>query len=242
MQDSCYIEPFAGMAGVLLARQPIKREVVNDLNRRIVNWWQAVRDEPEEFGRLIDAMPASRVEYEWAVRNMDNPELPPIRRALAFHVAVEQSVLHADNTPSVSWSRTFAPQVGFKPRVRAWDIAALADRLRYVQLECVDACDLLERVRDCDYAVIYADPPYPTANTSPYHIDTLNIGRCAELLAAQRGAVAVSGYGDEWDVLGWRRVERPGLSRAHTGGLATDRMEVLWLNDKASATRPGLFG
>ena len=42
--DSCYIEPFAGMAGALLARQPIKREVVNDLNRRIVNWWQAVRD------------------------------------------------------------------------------------------------------------------------------------------------------------------------------------------------------
>ena len=83
------------MAGVLLARQPIKREVVNDLNRRIVNWWQAVRDAPEEFGRLIDAMPASRVEYEWAVRNMDNPELTPIRRALAFHVAVEQSVLHA---------------------------------------------------------------------------------------------------------------------------------------------------
>ena len=102
--------------------------------------------------------------------------------------------------------------------------------------------DLLERVRGFDYAVIYADPPYPTVNTSPYAIDTLDIGRCAELLAAQRGAVAVSGYGDEWDVLGWRRVERPGFSRAHTGGLATDRMEVLWLNDKASATRPGLFG
>ena len=63
------------MAGALLARQPIKREVVNDLNRRIVNWWQAVRDAPEELGRLIDAMPASRAEYEWAVRNMDNPEI-----------------------------------------------------------------------------------------------------------------------------------------------------------------------
>ena len=52
------------MAGALLARQPIKREVVNDLNRRIVNRWQAVRDEPAELGRLIDAMPASRAEYE----------------------------------------------------------------------------------------------------------------------------------------------------------------------------------
>ena len=118
------------MAGALLARQPIKREVVNDLNRRIVNWWAAVRDEPAELGRLIDAMPASRAEYEWAVRNMDNPELTPIRRALAFHVAVEQSVLHADNTSIGSWSRWFKPDIGFIPRVRAYDISALVDRLR----------------------------------------------------------------------------------------------------------------
>ena len=100
---------------------------------------------------------------------MDNPELTPIRAALAFHVAVEQSVLHADNTPIGSWSRRFKPDIGFIPRVRAYDISALADRdrLRYVQPECVDACDLLGRVRGFDYAVIYADPPYPAANTSP---------------------------------------------------------------------------
>ena len=202
--DSCYVEPFAGMAAVLLARKPIKREIVNDLNHRVVNWWKAVRYEPNGFGRLVDAMPASRVEYEWAVRNLDNPELTPIRRALAFHVAVEQSVLHADNVRAVSWARTLTPYAGFKPRVRAWDIAALSDRLRYVQLECVDACDLLARVRGCDYAVIYADPPYPTANMGTYAIDTPDIGRCAELLAAQRGAGGVSGYGDEWDMLGWR--------------------------------------
>ena len=39
--------------------------------------------------------------------------------------------------------------------------------------------------------------------------------------AEAAGAVGVSGYGDEWDMLGWRRVERPGLRRAHTGGRQT---------------------
>ena len=56
---------------------------------------------------------------------------------------------------------------------------------------------------------------------------------------AQRGAVGISGYGDEWDVLGWRKVTRPALRRQFNGGA---RLEVLWLNDKAAATRPGLFG
>ncbi len=42
-------------------------------------------------------------------------------------------------------------------------------------------------------------------------------------------------------MLGWRRVERPALRRQIKGN-GENRMEVLWLNDKASATRPGLFG
>ena len=120
-------------------------------------------------------------------------------------------------------------------------IAALEQRLRYVQLECRDACDLLDRVKDCDYTVIYADPPYPTAVTSPYKQQYFDRARCAELLMAQRGAVGISGYGDEWDRLGWRRVTRPALRRQINGG-GEARMEVLWLNDKAAATRPGLFG
>ena len=63
--DSCYIEPFAGMAGVLFARQPVKLEVLNDLNRRVINWWRVVRDQPDDFGRLVEKTPISRVEHQW---------------------------------------------------------------------------------------------------------------------------------------------------------------------------------
>ena len=48
--------------------------------------------------RLIDFMPFSRAEFRWAKANMDNPDLPPLRRALAFRVAVEQSIVHIDRT------------------------------------------------------------------------------------------------------------------------------------------------
>ena len=63
--DSCYVEPAAGMAGVLFARQPVKPEVLNVLNRRVINRWRVVRDQPEEFGWLVEMTPKSRVEYQW---------------------------------------------------------------------------------------------------------------------------------------------------------------------------------
>ena len=143
---------------------------------------------------------------------MNEEFLPPLRRALAFHEVVDQCINHGDSSGKASWGRTFSPNVGSFYMHGIDAIAAVGQRLRYVQLECRDACDLLDRVKDYDYTVIYADPPYPTAVTSPYKHQHFDRAHCAGLLAAQRGAVTVSGYGDEWDLLGWRRVERPGCA------------------------------
>ena len=137
--------------------------------------------------RLIDFTPFSRAEFRWAKANMDNPDLTPLRRALAFHVVVEQAVVHSDRT-SGGWGRKITPTVGSVARIRAANIAAIAERLRDVHLECQDACSLLERMKGCDYAVIYADPPYRTADISAYPVSDLDLERCAGLLAAQRGA------------------------------------------------------
>ena len=91
-----------------------------------------------------------------------------------------------------------------------------------------------------DYCTIYADPPDPTSGTKAYSARGFDRDGLADLLMAQRDTVGISRYGDEWDILGWRRVTRPALRRQISG--AQERPEVLWLNDKASATRPGLFG
>ena len=41
-------------------------------------------------------------------------------------------------------------------------------------------------------------------------------------------------------MLGWRKVTYPALRRQIKGG-GDERLDMLWLNDKASATRPDLF-
>ena len=196
---------------------PIRRIVAISNRRRVVNWLRVVRDYPEDFGSLVEKTPISRVEYQWALTAMDDESLLPLRRALAFHVVVEQAVVHIDKT-SRERGRKITPAVGSVARIRAANIAAIAERLRDAQLECQDACSLPERVKGCDYAVIYADPPYWTADISAYPVSDLELDRCAGLLAAQRGAVGISGYANEWDLLGWRRVTRPALRRQISGG------------------------
>ena len=198
---STYIEPFAGMCGVLLTRQRVHTEIINDRNDRLVNWWTVVRDHADEFGRqLEETHQHSRTEYNRCIEDLDCED--PIRRAVAFNVVVNTSILHTDTERgSWIWRDRF---VGGK--LSSWcanDIAKIRDRTRMVQIENTDAVELLERMHDKPHAVIYVDPPYRTANHSPYSF-VPDWDALTAVLLKQQGSVAVSGYNDEWDHLGWR--------------------------------------
>ena len=232
-KDSVYVEPFGGMGAVLLARAPVKLEILNDRNDRIINWWRMVRDCPEEFGYLVEHTPLSRTEYRWAVENVDNRELSDLRRALAFHICIDQNLAGVDGHLSIhhGWIRAFNPAVGSLARHNRADIRALAERLRTVQLENIDGVKLLERLAGLDYAVIYCDPPYPSTVTNYYRYGEVGIRELRGGLLEQAGAVAISGFGSEWDFLGWEKSSHHRLRR-QIQGKGEGRVEMLWRNAK----------
>ena len=95
-------------------------------------------------------------------------------------------------------------------------------------------CKLLGKIALLDYAVVYIDPPYATAETSAYRYPDIDTHRMGAAIMAQKGNVAISGYADEWDFLGWNRHEMDvawlgvnrvnGVPHAPAGRWA----EVLW--------------
>lgn len=231
--NTTYVEPFAGMLGILLQRKPVRCEIVNDLNRDIINWWNQVRTNADEMARLIALTPLSRDEFKQAYALLKSGKGSDIERAHALYVVIQQSLIHGIN--GVAW----APNLSSTPSNR-WtgvEVAPLAERLRDVQLECRDALVILERVSVCKDAVVYCDPPYRTTECDVYGKESKGTDwkRMAELLQAQQGRVAVSGYGDDWDMLGWQRYEMTkGFSvLTKRQRQKQKRTEVLWCNFNA---------
>jgi len=231
---STYCEPFAGMLGVLLGRQPVASEIINDLDGNLVNWWRCVRDEQDELARLIGLTPWSREVLKEMTEIVQNPpaDIPPVRRALALHVLLEQG-LFKRMVGNTTWRMKVQPEGASS--VRNWtgeEIYPLAKRLRNVLIENRDALDVIKRVGDEPGAVIYCDPPYPTAHTLQYKHREIDVDLFVSVLRGVKARVAISGYGNEWDALGWDRHEKAASASIIKGRevSAGARTEVLWVN------------
>ena len=235
---STYVEPYFGMGGVFFRRPRVRREVINDRNGRVTNWWRCVRDHGNELDRLVSAMPCSRQEYEWATAHLDDPELRPVERALAFFAVVNYSMTSSDQAPR------FGPGYNCASgSVGCWKpgrVEALSTRLFGAIIENVDAIDLLETMAPRDYVVLYIDPPFPGTDNSAYQFGHLDVGRMTNLLQAQAGRVGISGIGNSWDHLGWVRNERTTTRRNRVGrngpgSRAGERVDTLWCNFEPEA-------
>ena len=232
-----YAEPCAGMMSVLVARRPANIEIANDLDGTVTNWWRCIREMPDELAHRCENTPWSRADFEEAratIRAWGNSpktpspsdSAPNLQLAWAFYVVVRTSMHHGPN----GWGFSVRHKANISTkRVRPPDMLRLADRIRHVHLECRDAEVILQRLADKPNWAIYFDPPYRDADTTPYRVTLTDRARIAELLKAQKGAVAVSGYGDEWDCTGFERTEFHTKMLRATGE-ALNRTEVVWSN------------
>ena len=231
-----YIEPFGGMASVLLNRPPAGVEVYNDLNGRVVNWFRVVRDQPADLIRLLKSTPYSREIWEECRQEIvKDEEHAPLNRAYHFTVVVSMNIRHNDNIQAHTkgtWSRSpvrtnstpFANLPGMLPFISA--------RMRLVQIENINALKLIKDCAKFSDILIYCDPPYLSRDSSGYKNDDFDVEELKEVLLAQKGAVAISGANEEWDSLGWHKHEqRLAKNRVmHGFELGENDMEAVWTN------------
>lgn len=230
-QDSIYCEPYAGMLGVLLGRTRSKVEIASDLNERITNWWQAVRDQPDELLYKLTFAPNSESFLLKCKETIDEGSV--VDRAMKFFVVISGSINHTDRAGKATFVLHLRKSSRDTERIME-NIRGLADRLRRVQLLHRPAVDILDSVKNESKAIVYCDPPYLGADYSPYPVKEIDFDNTLELLRTQKGRVAISGYGDTWDSLGWERSEfetSTTMSR-HLGEESQKRVEVLWTNYK----------
>lgn len=229
-----YVEPCGGAASVLLQKPRSPLETYNDLDGNVVNFFQVLRDRPEELIRKIRLTPWARAEYELSLHPCED-ELERARRTyIKMWLAIG-----ASPTTTAGGFRCVRNFDGYYMSHDIETIERVAGRFVGVQIENLPAVEVVSRY-DTHTTLIYFDPPYITEErshkaeyvfewTSGQHIEA------AGLLHQAQGFVVVSGYAcplytELYEAHGWTRFDKE--AQTNSGG---KRIESLWLSPRTLA-------
>lgn len=243
-QHRVYVEPFGGGAGVLLRKERSYAEIYNDLSRCIVNVFQVLRDQPDEFERLLRMTPFARDEFVAACSGEPQAQVEAARQTVlrSFMGFGSSAVTNKYRTGF----RANSNRLGTIP-AHDWckypdHVRHFAERLRGVIIENRDYRKVIAQ-QDGPDTLFYCDPPYVRstrtgANRHEYEHEMSDSDHVvfAECVRELQGMAIVSGYRcDLYDDLfrGWERVDR----KTYADG-ARPRTESLWLSPNILSAQP----
>lgn len=153
-QHTCYCEPFAGGLAILLAKEPSKIEVINDINSDLVNFYRCVRFHLDELIKEIQWVLSSREEFTDMKKQ---PGLTDIQRAARWFRTISMS-FGADGD-SYGVQRKSGGAVNKSRHSLIERIDALNSRLDRVNIEHLD-WERCIRLYDGPDTFFFIDPPY----------------------------------------------------------------------------------
>lgn len=230
-EHDVYLEPFAGSLAVFFNKPRCHIETINDLHGEVVNYFKMLRDNPDSLIDCIQLTPYSREEYDNSYIHNDTDS--DVERARKFCVRCWQGFGCANlyHNGFKSGQQTVSPNPS-----KAWNklpntLKLASERLKGVQIECLDALELIRRYNTED-VFIYCDPPYVLSARKSYlykyemtdkqHVELL------ELLKQHKGKVLISGYNNDLYnsiLVGWHKEYKD-----TTAEQGLKRTECLWMN------------
>lgn len=229
-RHSVYVEPFAGGASLFFAKPFPKvstleyREVLNDKDSRISNFYHVLKTQPDALAAACDAALHSRDAYNVAKDDVGDP----VERARRFFVLVCQSYSHK---PGCGWR--YAKQgendpASFNGKKQA--LRACGERLAQTYVEHDDAITVIKRW-DSPQTFFYCDPPYVGTNQGHYAGYTQgDLDALIATLQACKGAFLLSGYANANYPPEWERFEfasSAGSAAGRNGAGKSARTEIV---------------
>ncbi len=169
LEGGTYIEPFAGGAGVamsLLAEGKVGNIVINDIDRPIHAFWQAVLDRPEDMARKIRETAVTVEEWRKQKKIQRAPD------ANVFDLGFSTFFLNRTNRSGVldggpigglEQKGTYKIDARYNPERLAGIVEHIGSLSEHIQLYGTDAEDFIRKVlpdQDRDSTLVYLDPPY----------------------------------------------------------------------------------
>lgn len=232
-EHKTYMEPFFGSGAVFFNKERSRIETINDLDGDVVNFFQWVKNDPEQLAHEIYYTPYARNVYESACQHSGSDSL---QQAVSFCIRLNMGYGFRTGGPASGWKsdihgreRSYAAEDW---RTLPDRLLEVAERLRGVQIECMDAVSLIRKYHFSD-VLLYCDPPYvlSTRSGGKQYRKEMSDDQHRELLGVlleHPGPVVLSGYDSELYrtmLDGWHRIMLENYSQ-----VLSRKTEVLWLN------------
>lgn len=165
-EHTLFTEAFCGGCAVFFAKQPVKCEVINDMNRELINFYSVAKSRYPELKAKIEGTLHSRDIHAHARHINSYPEFfNEIERAWAVWVCSKMGFASMlDGTFGYDRSGTTALKID-NARVNFTD--KLCQRLSRVTIENEDGIGVIKRY-DCPEAFHFVDPPYVGSDCGHY--------------------------------------------------------------------------
>lgn len=168
-----YVEPFFGGGAILFAKQITRKEVINDIDNRVINFYRVLQSHFNELDNLIKGTLHSESDYTKAKRILksgltsDASDKDKINFAWAFWIQCNltfSNKIGAGFAFGNEGSNRCAINTHNKKRLFTTEVK---ERFEKVEIFCRDAVDLI-KVKDTDYTFFYLDPPYFNSDCGHY--------------------------------------------------------------------------
>ncbi|WMM26681.1 DNA adenine methylase [Tissierella sp. MB52-C2] len=152
-QHTCYVELFLGAGWVYFGKEPSKVEVINDIDKELINLFNMIKYHAPEVERMLEYQISSRDMFD-EYKNYTIEHLTEINRAVRFLYLITQSFGGRGNNYGYGTTSKPKPQIFYKNV-----LGELKERLRNTYVENLSFEKVIDKY-DREHTFFFVDPPY----------------------------------------------------------------------------------
>ena len=152
-EHTCYVELFFGAGWVYFGKAPSKVEVINDIDKELVNMFKMIKHHAPEIERMLEYDFSGRDLFE-EYKHCTIEYLTEIQRAVRFLYLISQSFASKGSTYGYGTNKEPAPHIFYNGVLNS-----IKERLRNTYVENKSFDDIIKRY-DRAYSFFFCDPPY----------------------------------------------------------------------------------
>jgi len=158
-----YIEPFAGGASIFFAKPIAKHNIINDLDKELMNVYYFLRTFPNELIQFLSEFPASRELHNY----FKNEFIPrnDLERAGRWYYLNRTSFSGIMNMKNCYWG--YGDKFSMRPQNWPRNILRSSEKLSSVVLSCLDFETIINNAPDNSF--LFVDPPYYKADQDKFY-------------------------------------------------------------------------